>query len=160
MRRAKESPVCIEVEDGLSEQAGADYAVIEIRGDVDRPVDEVWPIVGGFFDLDKWLGVPCAAQSGDGGIGSIRLIGDAIVEPMIGATQYSYTYAQTEGPMAPFCYHGTVACEGRGEARATIVYTLVYDQSSMDARKQASECARIEARFGGAVEAMKRAVLA
>jgi len=159
MRRAKESPVCIEVEGGLSEQRAADYAVIEIRGDVDRPVDEIWPIVGGFFDLDKWLGVPCAAQSGDGGIGSVRRIGDAIVEPMIAATQYSYSYVQPDGPMAPYCYHGTVACEGRGEARATIVYTLVYDQSSMDAQKRASERARIEARFGGAVEAMKRAVL-
>lgn len=144
----------------MSERRGADYAVIEIRGDVDRPVDEIWPIVGGFFDLDKWLDVPCAAQSGDGGIGSVRRIGDAIVEPMIAATQYSYSYAQTEGPMAPYCYHGTVACERRGEARATIVYTLVYDQSSMDAQKQASERTRIEARFGGAVEAMKRAVLA
>lgn len=159
MRRAKESPVYIQAEGCLSEQAGGGYAVIEIRGDVDRSVDEVWSIVGGFFDLDKWLGVPCAAQSGDGGIGSVRLIGDAIVEPMIAATRYSYTYAQTDGPMAPFCYHGTVACEGRGEARATIVYTLVYDQSSMDAPKRASERARIEARFGGAVEAMKRAVL-
>ncbi|MBA4209082.1 MAG: polyketide cyclase [Parvibaculum sp.] len=143
----------------MSEQAEADYAVIEIRGDVDRPADEVWAVVGGFFDLDKWLGVPCIAHSGDGGIGSVRRIGDAVVEPMIAATQYSYSYAQTEGPMAPFCYHGTVACEGRGEARTMIVYTLVYDQSSMDAGKRASERARIEARFGGAVEAMKRAVL-
>lgn len=143
----------------MSEQAEADFAVIEIRGDVDRPVAEVWPIVGGFFDLDKWLGVPCIAHSGDGGIGSIRRIGEAIVEPMIAATQYSYSYVQTAGAMAPFCYHGTVACEGRGEAHATIVYTLVYDQSSMDAQKRASERARIEARFGGAVEAMKRAVL-
>lgn len=151
--------MCIQVEGGLSGQAEAEYAVIEIRGDVDRPVDEVWPVVGGFFDLDKWLGVPCAARSGDGGIGSVRLVGDAIVEPMIAATQHSYSYVQTDGPMAPFCYHGTVACEGRGEADATIVYTLVYNQSSMDAPKRASERARIEARFHGAVEAMKRAVL-
>ena len=151
--------MCIEVESGLSEQAKGDYAVVEIRGEVDRPVDEAWSIVGGFFDLDKWLGVPCAARSGDGGIGSVRLVGEAVVEPMIAATQHSYSYVQTEGPMAPYCYHGTVACEGRGEAGATIVYTLVYDQSSMDPPKRISERARIEARFGGAVEAMKRAVL-
>lgn len=143
----------------MSEQAKADYAVIAIRGDVDRPVGEVWSVIGGFFDLDKWLGVPCRAEVGDGGLGSVRRVGDAIVEPMVAATEYSYTYVQTEGPMAPYCYHGTVACEARCAGKATIVYTLVYDQSSMDAETRASEFARIEGRFNGAVEAMMRALL-
>jgi uncharacterized protein (TIGR00369 family) len=62
------------MEAGLSEQQEAGYAVIMIREEVDRPVDHVWGVIGGFFDLDKWLGVPCAAQAGDGGIGSVRRI--------------------------------------------------------------------------------------
>jgi hypothetical protein len=160
MRRVKESPACGRMEAGLSEQQEAGYAVIMIREEVDRPVDHVWGVIGGFFDLDKWLGVPCAAQAGDGGIGSVRRIRDAIIEPMIAATGYSYSYVQTEGPMAPYCYHGTVAAEARGEKSAAIIYTLVYDQSSMDDDKRASERARLEGRFGGAVDAMKKAVLA
>lgn len=144
----------------MSERQEGDYAVIVIRGEVDRPVDHVWAIVGGFFDLDKWLGVPCAVHAGNGGVGSARRIGDAIVEPMIAATQYSYSYVQTEGPMAPYCYHGTVAAEACGEGSAAIVYTLVYDQSSMDDDRRASERARLKGRFGGAVDAMKQAVLA
>lgn len=148
------------MEAGLSERRDDDYAVVMIRGEVDRPVGHVWAVIGGFFDLDKWLGVPCAVQAGTGGVGSVRRIGDAIVEPMIAATEYSYSYVQTEGPMAPYRYHGTVAAEARGEGGAAIVYTLVYDQSSMDEEKRASERARLEARFGGAVDAMKSAVLA
>lgn len=144
----------------MSERQDDDYAVIVIRDEVDRPADQVWGVIGGFFDLDKWLGVPCSAHAGDGGIGSVRRIGDAIIEPMIAATEYSYSYVQTEGPMAPYCYHGTVAAEARGEKSAAIIYTLVYDQSSMDDDKRASECARLEERFGGAVDAMKKAVLA
>jgi len=143
----------------LSKRRAGDYAVIEVRQEVDRPVDHVWSVIGGFFDLDKWLGVPCTAEAGDGSVGSARRIGDAIIEPMIAATQYSYTYVQTEGPMAAFCYHGTVAVEPRGEG-AAIVYTLVYDQSSMDSATRASERARLEGRFGGAVDAMRNAVLA
>lgn len=144
----------------MSERQEDGYAVIVIRGEVDRPVDHVWRVIGGFFDLDKWLGVPCSAEAGTGGVGSVRRISDAIVEPMIAATRYSYSYVQTEGPMAPYCYHGTVAADARGEGGAEIVYTLVYDQSSMDDDKRASERARLEGRFGGAVDAMKQAVLA
>lgn len=144
----------------LNECPNSDYAVIVVKGEVDRPAAEIWPVIGGFFDLGRWLNVTCSAEAGGGGVGSVRRIGDAVVEPMVAATRYSYTYMQTEGPMAPFRYHGTVACEPTDEASAAIVYTLLYDQSSMDAARRASERARIEARFAGAVEAMKQAVLA
>src|SRR3546814_4607025 len=75
----------------------ADFAVIPIRAAVPRPAREVWDLIGGFFDLDKWLDVECAPVAGSGEPGSIRIINGAVVEPLIGATSLSYTYAQTEG---------------------------------------------------------------
>src|SRR3546814_8766786 len=87
-------------------------------------------LIGGFFDLDKWLDVECAPVAGSGETGSIRIINGAVVEPLIGATSLSYTYAQTEGPMAALGYHGTLACEPADEGSSMIVYTLAYDQSA------------------------------
>src|SRR3546814_5530231 len=44
----------------------ADFAVIPIRAAVPRPAREVWDLIGGFFDLDKWLDVECAPVAGSG----------------------------------------------------------------------------------------------
>ncbi len=134
----------------------ADFAVIPIRAAVPRPAREVWDLIGGFFDLDKWLDVECAPVAGSGETGSIRIINGAVVEPLIGATSLSYTYAQTEGPMAALGYHGTLACEPADEGSSMIVYTLAYDQSALDPDERAASRARIESRFGGAVEAMRQ----
>ena len=106
------------------------------------------------------MDVKCSAVCGSGKPGSVRRIGDAIIEPLVGATQRSYTYMQTEGPMASFCYHGTVACEPHGEAGSKIVYTLVYDHSSMDEDRRVTEKERLTARFGSAVDTMRAAVMA
>lgn len=137
-----------------------DFIVIEAMAVVPRTIDHVWPIIGHFFDLGKWLNVECVAEAGDGGPGSIRRINDAIIEPMIAATPFSYSYVQTEGPMARYCYHGTVACEPAGEGSAAIKYMLIYDQAPMDAAMRVSEKLRIESRFADAVAAMQRAALA
>src|SRR3546814_14155814 len=77
----------------------ADFAVIPIRAAVPRPAREVWDLIGGFFDLDKWLDVECAPVAGSGATGSIRIINGAVVEPLSGATSLSSPYAQPDGPM-------------------------------------------------------------
>lgn len=133
-----------------------DFAVIEIRATVARRPEVVWELIGGFFDLGKWLDVECARVAGEGGIGSIRAINGAIVEPLVGATSRSYTYAQTDGPMAALHYHGTLACEPAEGGASAIVYTLVYDQSTSGPDERAANRSRIEGRFGAVVEAMKR----
>src|SRR3546814_19590070 len=56
----------------------ADFAVIPIRAAVPRPAREVWDLIGGFFDLDKWLDVECAPVAGSGETGSIRIINGAV----------------------------------------------------------------------------------
>lgn len=139
----------------MSEDHLSDFIVIVNRAEVDRSPDHVWGRVGGFFDLHLFLDVECRAVSGTGGLGSVRRIGESIIEPMVGASRHAYTYAQTEGPMSAFAYHGTVACEPSGGA-VEIAYTLVYDQAGIVADRRDSERARLSRRFAQAVEAMRR----
>src|SRR3546814_18886195 len=89
-------------------------------------------LIGGFFDLDKWLDVECAPVAGSGETGSIRIINGAVVEPLICATSLSYTYAQTAGPMAAPGYHGPLARKPADEGPRKIVHTLENDQLAHD----------------------------
>ena len=86
------------------------------------------------------------------------MINGAFVEPMVGMSRHSYTYAQTVGPMSPHAYHGCVACEPSGENSTDIVYTLVYNQTGIEPDKREVERERLKARFSGAVDAMRRIV--
>ena len=139
----------------MSTVSPSDFVVIVNRVAVDRPIEHVWSRVGGFFDLHLFLDVTCRAISGAGDVGSVRQIGEAIVEPVVSAGRYSYTYAQTDGPMSAFAYHGSVVCEPRGDG-VEIVYTLVYDRAKIAEARPASERSRLTQRFAGAVQAMKR----
>ena len=131
------------------------FVVIVNRGTVPLPPQEVWSRIGGFFDLHKFLAVTCTPLSGDGGLGSTRRIGDAIVEPMVGATALSYTYAQTEGPMARHAYHGCVECLPTRDG-SEVRYTLVYDQTGIEPERRVAEQERLRERFHGALRAMLR----
>ncbi|UAJ11758.1 SRPBCC family protein [Glacieibacterium megasporae] len=132
-----------------------DFVVIRQTLDVDRPVDVAWPRVGGYCAIADWLKVTCEYTRGSGDVGTVRRLNAAIIEVMVAQTPYSYTYLQTDGTMAATRYHGTLAAEAMG-SRTRLVYTLVYDQAALatDALR-ASEHARLEARFGGALAAMK-----
>ena len=135
-----------------------EMAVVSLQAEVARPVADVWPMIGGFFDLSKWLDVECRRLSGDGDVGSLRLVGNAIIEPLVARSATSYSYAQIRGPMAQYYYHGTVSCSSAGSAASTIDYTLLFDASSMTIDVRAREEARLSKRFGGALDAMVREV--
>src|ERR1700761_9070821 len=85
------------------------FHVITCRVTIQRPIDDAWLRVGGFADAGRFLNVLCELVSGDGGIGSVRRVGDSILEVLVGKTDYSYTYSQTAGPMERFAYHGCVS---------------------------------------------------
>lgn len=137
----------------------ADFVVIRETLDIDRPVDAAWQRVGGFCAIADWLKVSCDYALGSGDVGSVRrLVNGTIVEVMVARTPYSYTYLQTDGTMAATRYHGTLAAEAAGSG-TRLVYTLVYDQSVLASDTlRASEHARLEARFSGALASMKSLV--
>jgi hypothetical protein len=142
--------------DPMSKANAHNFVTIVNRARVNSAVDKVWEKIGDFGKLHLFLDVSCELILGAGAIGSVRIINDTIVEPMVGAGQYSYTYAQTVGPMSGHSYHGCVACEAVDPTSTEIVYTLVYNQSGIAEDKRISEQARLQDRFAVAVAAMAR----
>lgn len=134
-----------------------DFMVIISKIEISKPADEAWSSIGTYGDAGKYLNVDSEQISGDGGIGSVRTIGNSIVEVMVGKGPRSYTYTQTKGPMAAFSYHGSVALEDAGDRGSTLIYTINYDQTTMDAAAREAAVGRICPRFQGMVEAMKAA---
>jgi hypothetical protein len=132
--------------------------VVEIALTVAAGADETWRQIGNFADAGRFIGLPSEITSGDGGLGSVREVGDAVTEKMVAQGERFYVYVQTRGPMSERGYHGCVAVEGDGN-QCIIFYTLVYDVSGIDDSLQADEHARLVHRFRGAVEAMAESVL-
>lgn len=133
-----------------------DFKVITCSAEVECSADKTWSVVGSYADAGRFLNVPSKLVAGDGNLGSVRLIGDAVLEVMVGSSRHSYAYAQIRGPMAQFAYHGCLSVEEIGSERSKLLYTLVYEQTDMDGERRTSEAARISARFGGAAAEMKR----
>jgi hypothetical protein len=134
-----------------------DYVVINLQVQVNRPAEQVWKKVGeDYCAIVQWLKVTCKLSSGSGEVGTVRVINDTTIEPMVAKTPWSYTYTQTAGAMAPRTYHGTIAIEPNGTGKSVLKYTLFYNQAviATDAER-ASEHTRIATRFQGALDAMK-----
>ena len=132
------------------------FAVIKASADILRPVQQVWSAIGAYGDAGRFLDIACELVAGNGEIGSVRLIGNGIVEVMVGRSQHSYTYVQTEGPMAAFTYHGCVDLRMASAMTSRLLYTVSYDQTDMDQARRREELERITNRFAGAVDVMKR----
>ncbi|WP_295993796.1 hypothetical protein [Rugamonas sp.] len=120
-----------------------------------RPVDEAWSIIGSYGDAGRFIDTASMLLSGHGEIGSVRQIGDGIVEVLIGLSRHAYTYAQIQGPMAPFTYHGCLDLRMETATTSRLLYTLSYDQADMDEARRQQEFDRITKRFNDVVKTMK-----
>lgn len=133
-----------------------DMVVIEGTATIAVGVDECWRRIGVFADAGQFLSIGSRLLSGDGSLGSVRLIGSEIVEVMVGQSETSYTYSQIDGPMAASHYHGSVLVAATGVSSCRLTYSISYDEAAMDEQRRALERTRIGARFQGAADAMKR----
>src|ERR1041384_5077311 len=80
---------------GSAAAADPQYTTIKMEIDVSKPAAAVWARVGGFCDIGKVLDVDCVIKSGDGGIGTVRLLrGGQVTEILVGKTDLSYGYTQ------------------------------------------------------------------
>jgi len=137
----------------------AEYATIKLDTTVNAPIDQVWAKVGSWCAIKDWLPrlAPCV-MTGDGGLGSIRKLGaqGAIVEVMVAATKYSYTYAQPTNPGLGILYHGTLSAEPIDKGHTKLMYTVIYDQEP-DGTQEAKDKDRAgrTSAFTGALAAMK-----
>jgi hypothetical protein len=131
------------------------YVSIPLEITVNRPAAEVWKRVGKYCDIGEWLQVNCTITSGkDGEFGAVRSIGNEI---LVGKTELSYTYTQpVRTGQAYILYHGTVEARPLTATTSKIVYTLVYDNSTLaDDAAREQDKARRTAQFTRAIENMK-----
>ena len=133
----------------------ATYVTIPLEITVNRPAAEVWKRVGKYCDIGEWLRANCTITSGkDGEVGTIRSIGSEI---LVGKTDLSYTYTQPVRTGVPYIlYHGTLEARPLTATTSKIVYTLVYDNSTLadDAARDADK-ARRTTQFTTAIQNMK-----
>ena len=135
--------------------ANPTYIAIPLEITVNRPAAEVWKRVGKFCDIGEWLQVPCTITSGkDGEYGTVRSIGNEI---LVGKTELSYTYTQPVREGRPYIlYHGTLEARPLTATTSKLVYTLIFDNSTLadDAAREKDRAQRA-ARFTQALENMK-----
>jgi Polyketide cyclase / dehydrase and lipid transport len=139
--------------------AEPEYVTIKMETNIAKPAAEVWAKVGGYCDIAKWLNVDCAITSGDGGMGTVRVLaGGRVTEILVGMTDLSYGYTQPvrEGQFYNL-YHGFMEAKPVTPTTSKMIYTLVYDVS--DKADQAAKDADIERRramFEEALANMKK----
>lgn len=141
--------------------AQPEYNRIELEIDIDRPASEVWSKVGeDFCQLSEWLPVDCKIVSGDGGVGTIRLLNTPrgpVTEVMVARSElsYGYTFPFVEGEFNNL-YHGFMEARPITNSTSKILYTLVYDISNLTTQTERE--ANIKGRttvFQGALKSMK-----
>ena len=143
---------------GQALAAEPQYMTIKMEIDVARPASAVWARVGGYCDISKWLNLDCVIKSGDGGIGTVRVLNKGrVTEILTAKTDLSYGYTQpvTEGQFYNL-YHGFVEAKPVTGQTSKLLYTLVYDISDKpDQAAKDADVATRRARFEGALKNMK-----
>jgi len=138
--------------------ADPQYTTIKMEIDVAKPAAAVWAKVGGYCDISKWLDIDCVIKSGDGGIGTVRVLGGGrVTEILVGRTELSYGYTQPvrEGQFYNL-YHGFVEARPVTAQTSRLLYTLMYDISDKpDQAARQADIAQRRTRFEGALKTMK-----
>lgn len=135
--------------------AEPDYKRIEMEIDVETSANDLWAIVGGYCDIQTWLNIDCEISSGDGNIGTVRvLLGGKITEILVAQTDLSYGYTQPAEPGEHYnLYHGFMEAKPVDANTSKLRYTVVYDVSNLP--DQAAREADMAARRGNFEAALK-----
>lgn len=143
---------------GSTFAAEPEYTTIRMEIDIAKPAEEVWAKVGGYCDIEKWLNVDCVITSGDGGMGTVRVLaGGRVTEILVAKTDLSYGYTQPvrDGQFYNL-YHGFMETKPMTAQTSKLIYTLVYDVSDKpDQAAKDADVAQRRARFEGALQNMK-----
>jgi hypothetical protein len=135
--------------------ANPTYVSIPLEIMVNKPAAEVWKRIGKYCDIGEWFQIPCTITQGkDGEFGAVRSVANEI---LVGKTELSYTYTQPVRAGRPYIlYHGTLEARPVTATTSKLVYTLVYDNSTIgdDAAKEKDRLTRT-ATFTRALANMK-----
>jgi hypothetical protein len=135
--------------------ANPTYVFIPMEIMVNKPAAEVWKRIGKFCDIGEWFQIPCTITQGkDGEFGAVRSVAN---EVLVGKTELSYTYTQPVRAGRPYIlYHGTLEARTVTATTSKLVYTLVYDNSTLadDAARERDKMQRTT-QFMRALQNMK-----
>ncbi len=138
--------------------AEPEYVTIKMEIDVAKPAKDVWAKVGGYCDISVWFNVDCKITSGDGGMGTVRVLaGGRVTEILVAQTELSYGYTQPvrEGQFYNL-YHGFLEARPVTATTSKLLYTLMYDVSDKpDQAAKDADIAGRRSRFEGALKNMK-----
>jgi hypothetical protein len=138
--------------------AEPEYATVRMEIDVARPAAEVWAKVGKYCDISEWLNLDCKITSGDGGIGTVRVLaGGRVAEILVGKTDLSYGYTQPvrEGQFYNL-YHGFMEAKPISAKTSKLIYTLMLDVSDKaDKAAKDADLAKRRTAFEAALQKMK-----
>jgi hypothetical protein len=139
--------------------AEPEYATIRMEIDVAKPAQAVWAKVGKYCDISEWLKLDCKITSGDGGIGTVRVLaGGRVTEILVAQTELSYGYTQPvrEGQFYNL-YHGFMEARPVTANTSKIIYTLLLDVSDKaDKAAKDADVARRRGQFETALANMKK----
>jgi Polyketide cyclase / dehydrase and lipid transport len=140
--------------------AEPEYTTIKLEIDIAKSAKDVWAKVGGYCDISKWLNnVDCMITSGDGGMGTVRVLaGGRVTEILVAQTELSYGYTQParEGQFYNL-YHGFMEARPVSATSSKMLYTLTYDVSNLaDKAAKDADIARRRTMFQSAIENMKK----
>lgn len=131
------------------------YVSIPMEVMVNKPAAEVWKRVGKYCDIGEWARINCTITSGkDGEFGAVRSVGN---EVLVGKTELSYTYTQPVRTGQPYImYHGTLEARPVTATTSKLVYTLVYDNSTLaDDEAKQRDMTRRRTQFEAFLQNMK-----
>ena len=139
--------------------AEPEYTTIRMEIDIAKPAKDVWDKVGGYCDISAWLKLDCRITSGDGGIGTVRVLRNgSVIEILVAQTELSYGYTQP-AKMGEFynLYHGFMEARPVTATTSKMIYTLVLDVSDKaDKAAKDADIARRRTAFEGALRNMKQ----
>lgn len=135
----------------------ADWVVIDKQTTINAPAQTAWAAIGDYCSIGTWFGMKCEITSGEGDVGTVRVLNDEIVEVVVGATALSHTYVQTRGSMDTTGYHGTVSLAPNSDSKtSTLRWVGIYDQSALpDDEARAAASARLNGAYEIGVANMK-----
>lgn len=135
-----------------------EYVTIAMEIDVAKSAEHTWAAVGDYCDISEWLGIDCSITSGEGGIGTVRVLANGrITEVMVAQTPLSYGYTQpaVEGQFYNL-YHGFMEARPVDANNSRLIYTLMLDVSNLaDQAAKDADVTRRRATFERALASMK-----
>lgn len=110
------------------------YTVVSYEVDVNRPAAATWARVGKFCGIRDWRPkTVCRIISGDENqLGAVRMLENGLIEPMVGMTDLSYTYALPVRVGVPYnLQHGTLQAKPLTATTSRLIYSVMYDSSDL-----------------------------